>query len=44
MIGVATGKSTAGELASAGADVVLDSLEDLPQLLNAIAATTRGRD
>lgn len=44
VIGVASGKTTAGELASAGADVVLDSLEDLPQLLNAIAATTRGRD
>ncbi|MBP5879007.1 MULTISPECIES: HAD family hydrolase [Streptomyces] len=41
VIGVASGKTTAAELASAGADVVLDSLEDVPQLLSAIAATTR---
>ena len=43
VIGVASGKTTADKLASAGADVVLDSLEDLPQLLDAIAATTRVR-
>ncbi|MFI5796293.1 HAD family hydrolase [Streptomyces sp. NPDC051677] len=43
VIGVASGKTTADELASAGADLVLDSLEDVPRLLNAITATTRGR-
>ncbi|MEU6229776.1 HAD family hydrolase [Streptomyces sp. NPDC047042] len=43
VIGVATGKTTAGELAAAGADVVLDSLEDVPRLLNAITTTTQGR-
>ncbi|WP_171110836.1 MULTISPECIES: haloacid dehalogenase-like hydrolase [unclassified Streptomyces] len=42
VIGVASGKTTAAELASAGADVVLDSLEDVPRLLSAIAATVSG--
>ncbi|MGW1053497.1 HAD family hydrolase [Streptomyces sp. NPDC002521] len=42
VIGVASGKTTADELASAGADVVLDSLEDVPRLLGAIATTTYG--
>lgn len=41
VIGIASGKTTARELASAGADVVLDSLEDAPQLLNAITALTQ---
>jgi phosphoglycolate phosphatase-like HAD superfamily hydrolase len=40
VIGVASGKTSAAELASAGADVVLDGLEDVPRLLSAIAATT----
>ncbi|MDX3224509.1 HAD family hydrolase [Streptomyces sp. ME19-01-6] len=40
VIGVASGKTPAAELASAGADVVLDGLEDVSQLLNAITATT----
>ncbi|MDN0193870.1 haloacid dehalogenase-like hydrolase [Streptomyces sp. S.PNR 29] len=44
VIGVASGKTAADELASAGADVVLDSLEDVPQLLDAIAVATGGRD
>lgn len=43
VIGVASGKTTSDELASAGADVVLDSLEDVPHLLNAITAATRDR-
>lgn len=42
VIGVASGKTTAAELALAGADVVLDSLEDVPRLLSAIAAATTG--
>ncbi|MEU0815138.1 HAD family hydrolase [Streptomyces mirabilis] len=44
VIGIASGKTTAGELASAGADVVLDSLEDVPQLLDAITTVTLERD
>ncbi|OXY92011.1 phosphoglycolate phosphatase [Streptomyces diastatochromogenes] len=41
VIGVASGKTSADELQSAGADVVLDSLEDVPRLLDAITAVTR---
>ncbi|MCQ9179276.1 haloacid dehalogenase-like hydrolase [Streptomyces sp. IBSBF 2953] len=41
VVGVASGKTTADELASAGADSVLDSLEGVPRLLDAIATTTR---
>ncbi|EST27430.1 HAD family hydrolase [Streptomyces roseochromogenus] len=44
VIGIASGKTTANELASAGADVVLDSLEDIPRLLEAVATTTRDPD
>ncbi|KUO22196.1 phosphoglycolate phosphatase [Streptomyces dysideae] len=40
VIGVASGKTSADELASAGADVVLESLEDVPRLLDAITAVT----
>ncbi|MFB7114020.1 HAD family hydrolase [Streptomyces sp. NPDC056291] len=40
VIGVASGKTSAAELASAGADVVLESLEDARQLLWAIEAVT----
>jgi phosphoglycolate phosphatase-like HAD superfamily hydrolase len=40
VIGIASGKTTARELASAGADVVLDSLEDVSQLLHAITTVT----
>ncbi|MFD0314656.1 HAD family hydrolase [Streptomyces flavalbus] len=40
VIGVASGKTTAAELTSAGADVVLDGLEDVPRLLDAIATAT----
>ncbi|MEU1477181.1 haloacid dehalogenase-like hydrolase [Streptomyces sp. NPDC005760] len=40
VIGVASGKTAADELASAGADVVLESLEDVPRLLDAITAVT----
>ncbi|SEC21406.1 Phosphoglycolate phosphatase, HAD superfamily [Streptomyces misionensis] len=40
VIGVASGKTSAEELQSAGADVVLDSLEDIPLLLDAITAVT----
>ncbi|MFE9597118.1 HAD family hydrolase [Streptomyces hokutonensis] len=36
VIGIASGKTTARELASAGADVVLDSLENVRQLLHEI--------
>ncbi|MFM9542588.1 HAD family hydrolase [Streptomyces turgidiscabies] len=36
VIGIASGKTAARELASAGADVVLDSLEDVPQLMEEI--------
>ena len=43
VIGVASGKTTAAELSTAGADVVLDSLVDVPRLLDAIAKTTLGR-
>ncbi|MEU9342074.1 haloacid dehalogenase-like hydrolase [Streptomyces sp. NPDC048278] len=41
VIAVASGKTSAVDLAAAGADVVLDSLEDVPRLLGAIAAVTR---
>ncbi|MEU6230811.1 haloacid dehalogenase-like hydrolase [Streptomyces sp. NPDC047042] len=41
VIGVASGKTTADELASAGADLVLDNLESVPQLLDAITAAIR---
>ncbi|MGX1668582.1 HAD family hydrolase [Streptomyces sp. NPDC055400] len=44
VIGVASGKTTSEQLASAGADVVLDSLEDSARLLDAIRATTLKRD
>lgn len=40
VIGVASGKTSASELQSAGADVVLQSLEDVTQLLDAITAVT----
>lgn len=40
VIGVASGKTTATELEDAGADVVLESLEDTPQLMRAIASVT----
>lgn len=43
VIGVASGKTTAAELSTAGADVVLDSLVDVPRLLDAIVKTTLGR-
>ncbi|MFD5629978.1 HAD family hydrolase [Streptomyces sp. NPDC127072] len=43
VIAVASGKTTADELASAGADLVLDNLEDVPRLLNAIATVTHDR-
>lgn len=40
VIGIASGKTSIDELAAAGADVVLDNLENLPQLLDAIAMLT----
>ncbi|MEV4225575.1 haloacid dehalogenase-like hydrolase [Streptomyces bobili] len=40
VIGIASGKTTARELTSAGADAVLDSLEDVPRLLAEIATVT----
>ncbi|MFF4802281.1 HAD family hydrolase [Streptomyces sp. NPDC001351] len=40
VIGVASGKTSSDELQSAGADVVLDSLEDVPRLLAAIQDLT----
>ncbi|MBP5935347.1 HAD family hydrolase [Streptomyces acidiscabies] len=43
VIAVTSGKATADELAAAGADLVLDSLEDVPRLLEAIATATRNR-
>lgn len=43
VIGIASGKTTADELSTAGADVVLDSLEDVPRLLDAISTTALGR-
>ncbi|MEU9987848.1 haloacid dehalogenase-like hydrolase [Streptomyces sp. NPDC048045] len=43
VIGVASGKTSVAELQSAGADVVLESLEDVPRLLDAITAVTRER-
>ncbi|MGP4083845.1 HAD family hydrolase [Streptomyces sp. KR55] len=44
VIGVASDKTSADELQSAGADVVLESLEDVPKLLDAITAVTREQD
>ncbi|KOG29533.1 phosphoglycolate phosphatase [Streptomyces viridochromogenes] len=41
VIGIASGKTTARELASAGADAVLDSLEDVSRLLGKITTLTR---
>ncbi|WP_308296151.1 haloacid dehalogenase-like hydrolase [Streptomyces sp. ISL-96] len=41
VIGIASGKTTAAKLTAAGADVVLDSLEDVEQLLEAISTLTR---
>ena len=41
VIGIASGKTSASALASAGANVVLESLEDVQQLLEAITAVTR---
>ncbi|KMS74431.1 phosphoglycolate phosphatase [Streptomyces viridochromogenes] len=41
VIGVASGKATARELASAGADVVLETLEDVPRLLDEITTVTQ---
>ncbi|MFE9407334.1 HAD family hydrolase [Streptomyces sp. NPDC006704] len=38
VIGVTSGRTTGGELTAAGADVVLDGLEDIPRLLAAITA------
>ncbi|MER6086784.1 HAD family hydrolase [Streptomyces bluensis] len=43
VIGIASGKTSAGELQSAGADVVLSSLEEVPRLLDAIKALTFDR-
>ncbi|MFK0113845.1 HAD family hydrolase [Streptomyces sp. NPDC091217] len=43
IIGIASGKTTARELASAGADVVLDSLEDVPRLLEEITTVTSSK-
>ncbi|WP_079052530.1 HAD hydrolase-like protein [Streptomyces regalis] len=40
VIGVASGKTSSDELQSAGVDVVLESLEDVPQLVGAITAVT----
>jgi len=40
VIAVASGKTSADELRSAGADVVLGSLEDVAQILDAIGAVT----
>ncbi|NJQ03436.1 HAD family hydrolase [Streptomyces zingiberis] len=40
VIGIASGKTTSSQLASAGAEVVLDSLEDVSQLLSVITAVT----
>lgn len=44
VIGVASGKTSSDELQSAGADVVLESLEDVPQLVGAITAVTSEGD
>lgn len=41
VIAVASGKTTAAELSEAGADVVLDSLEDVTQLLEAVSTLSR---
>ncbi|MFG2703125.1 HAD family hydrolase [Streptomyces sp. NPDC048386] len=40
VIGIASGKTTSSQLASAGAEVVLDSLEDVSKLLSVITAVT----
>ncbi|WP_327417622.1 HAD family hydrolase [Streptomyces sp. NBC_01233] len=40
VIGIASGKTTAGELTEAGADLVLDSLADVARVLEGIAALT----
>ncbi|MEU9245748.1 haloacid dehalogenase-like hydrolase [Streptomyces sp. NPDC048385] len=40
VIGIASGKTTAAELTAAGADLVLDSLEDVARLLEAISMLT----
>lgn len=44
VIGIASGKTTSSQLASAGAEVVLDSLEDVSQLLSVITAVTVNRE
>ncbi|RSN18756.1 phosphoglycolate phosphatase [Streptomyces sp. WAC 01325] len=44
VIGVASGKTSADSLQSAGADAVLESLEDVSKLLDTITAVTRVRD
>ncbi|MEU0166796.1 HAD hydrolase-like protein [Streptomyces iakyrus] len=44
VIGVASGKTSSDELQSAGADVVLESLEDVPQLVGAITVVTSEGD
>ncbi|MFI2204715.1 HAD family hydrolase [Streptomyces sp. NPDC020192] len=41
VIGVASGKTSAAELSSAGADLVLESLEDVPKLMEAISTVAR---
>lgn len=41
VIGIASGKTTARELAAAGADAVLDSLEDVPRLLGEVMTLAR---
>lgn len=41
VIGIASGKTSAAELTAAGADFVLESLEDTRQLLESISALTR---
>ncbi|MGW1006454.1 HAD family hydrolase [Streptomyces sp. NPDC002520] len=40
VIGVASGKTSAAELSSAGAELVLESLEDVPKLMEAIIEVT----
>ncbi|MFJ8795062.1 HAD family hydrolase [Streptomyces sp. NPDC102462] len=44
VIGIASGKTTSSQLASAGAEVVLDSLEDVTRLLAVITALTLNRE
>jgi phosphoglycolate phosphatase len=43
VIGVASGRTTASQLQDAGADIVLDSLEDAPRLMGAIDRITSRR-